>query len=297
MTIPSSSLNRLSIDDNQNSSVMMPKVNNKNNCNHHHRKELLVIVIIALLIISIATTITLLAIIYRLRLIPGFEYFTIIDDNVILHKDTYIDRILLSNNNRISGLSSITGNIRFESGQSLLHINNNGIRLKSKNGLEIRSSSNDQLLFPFDLSSLPLNSIKTLSVPNGIRDVKMIRSPLNEDLNIISKGNIRIRGNEGINVEGKQIKVDGKNIFLSSLNASIIMDGHKGIYLDMNSFKSRIVRRHSRPEEESSTSEQMDLQYKLCICGRNGQLFRMAIKDSSSSCADARFPKSDNPCL
>nr|XP_027197378.1 beta-sarcoglycan-like [Dermatophagoides pteronyssinus] len=287
--LPSSS-NRLSIDDNQNSSVMMSKTNNTN-----HHKEILVTIIIALLIISIATTITLLAIIYRLRLIPGFEYFTIIDDNVILHKDTYIDRILLSNN-RISGLSSITGNICLESGQSSLRINNDGIRLRSKKGLEIRSSSNGQLLFPFDLSSLPLNSIKTLSVPNGIRDVKMIRSPLNEDLNIISKGKIRIRGNEGVNVEGKQIKLDAKNIFLSSLNASIIMDGHKGIYLDMNSFKSRIVHRR---QESSSTSEneKMDLQYKLCICGRNGQLFRMAIKDSSSSCADARFPQSDNPCL
>ncbi|XP_075679203.1 sarcoglycan beta [Dermatophagoides pteronyssinus] len=287
--LPSSS-NRLSIDDNQNSSAMMSKTNNTN-----HHKEILVTIIIALLIISIATTITLLAIIYRLRLIPGFEYFTIIDDNVILHKDTYIDRILLSNN-RISGLSSITGNICLESGQSSLRINNDGIRLRSKKGLEIRSSSNGQLLFPFDLSSLPLNSIKTLSVPNGIRDVKMIRSPLNEDLNIISKGKIRIRGNEGVNVEGKQIKLDAKNIFLSSLNASIIMDGHKGIYLDMNSFKSRIVHRR---QESSSTSEneKMDLQYKLCICGRNGQLFRMAIKDSSSSCADARFPQSDNPCL
>ena len=287
--LPSSS-NRLSIDDNQNSSAMMSKTNNTN-----HHKEILVTIIIALLIISIATTITLLAIIYRLRLIPGFEYFTIIDDNVILHKDTYIDRILLSNN-RISGLSSMTGNICLESGQSSLRINNDGIRLRSKKGLEIRSSSNGQLLFPFDLSSLPLNSIKTLSVPNGIRDVKMIRSPLNEDLNIISKGKIRIRGNEGVNVEGKQIKLDAKNIFLSSLNASIIMDGHKGIYLDMNSFKSRIVHRR---QESSSTSEneKMDLQYKLCICGRNGQLFRMAIKDSSSSCADARFPQSDNPCL
>ena len=144
--LPSSS-NRLSIDDNQNSSVMMSKTNNTN-----HHKEILVTIIIALLIISIATTITLLAIIYRLRLIPGFEYFTIIDDNVILHKDTYIDRILLSNN-RISGLSSITGNICLESGQSSLRINNDGIRLRTKKGLEIRSSSNGQLLFPFDLSS------------------------------------------------------------------------------------------------------------------------------------------------
>ncbi|KPM10974.1 sarcoglycan-like protein [Sarcoptes scabiei] len=245
---------------------------------------------IFLLIVSISTTITLLIIIYRLRLIPGFEYFTITDDgDIVFHRDTYIDRIQLQQN-QIDDVESITGNVALESGSSSLRINRDGIELRSRSGLEVRCPKTGKILFPFDISSIPLDSIKTLSVPNGIGDVKMIRSPIDKDLVISSTKKLNFRGNKGIHLEGKKIRLEANKIYLSSKNSNIILDGKKGVYLNMERFKNKII-------TEKQPFDASKLQYKLCVCGKNGRLFKMAVKDQSSSCSDARFPESDNPCI
>lgn len=208
---------------------------------------------------------------------------------MIFHKDAYIENVLLKQN-KISGLSSITGNIALQTGLSSLKLNSDGIRIVSPGGFEVRNPKTGQLLYPFDFSSTPLNTIKTLSVPNGIRDVKMIRSPVDEDLNISANQRIKIRGNDGVKVGGRHIDIDASSIFLASINSSIVLDAHEGIYLNIEALRNRIS-----AHNQSETN--IKFQYKLCICGRNGRLFRIPIKDQSTSCADVRFPQSENPCL
>ncbi|KAJ6225533.1 hypothetical protein RDWZM_004078 [Blomia tropicalis] len=273
----------------------MSASHNFKNTSSINRRETFAFVtlVIILLIVSITTIITNLVIIYKLRLIPGFQFFDFTSNNAIFHKDTFIDRILLTKN-KIVGLSQINGDIELKSGHTSMHVNHDGIDISSFQGFEVRSPKTNKLLFPFDFSSVPLTSIKTLSVPGGIRDVKMIRSPIEDDLNIVASERIRIRGNKGIRVEGKRIDIQADNIFLSSANSSIILETHQGIYLNMNMFKDHII---NRELPTSSTINTPKTQYKLCVCAKNGRLFRISSKNQSSSCADARFPQSENPCI
>lgn len=229
-----------------------------------------------------------MVVIYKLRLIPGLEFFSFIDNNVIFHRDAFIENILLKKN-KISGLSSIEGNVALHTGQSSMRINSNGISIQAPIGFEIRNPNTGQRLYPFELSTTPLDTMKTLSVPNGVRDVKMIRSPVDENLLLNAKQKITIRGNEGVKIKGKSIEMEASSIFLSSINSSIVLDGHHGVYLNLDSIL--IVKNFTTsPDGEN-------LQFKLCACGRNGRIFRIPIKDSSTSCADVRFPQSENPCL
>lgn len=241
-----------------------------------------------------------MVIIYKLRLIPGFSYFHFSEDLVIFHKDAYIDKIQLAKN-KISRLSTITGNIEVKSGTgrdaSNLRLNQNGIQISAQRGLEVRCPKSGKRLFPFNFSSLPLQTIKTLSVPSGVRDVEMIRSPVNEDLNVSAKDRIRIRANRGVDIEGKQINLEADSIFLASLNSSITIEGEQGVFIDMKTFKNQIAFLETSTHQNASPSDQRLPQFKLCVCGRNGRLFRIPVKDQTSSCADARFPQSENPCV
>lgn len=263
---------------------------------NHKETYSLVSLIVVLLIISILTAIANVIIIYKLRLVPGFEFFTFNSDSVVIHKDAYIERVLLAKN-RIHGLKTITGNIELQSGpHTKLKLNSDGIQIVAPKGFEVCDLSDQgQRLFPFNFSDIPLSNIKTLSVPKGIKDVKMIRSPIDEDLRIEAKESVIIRGNNGVRIDGRQVTLEANNFFLSSINSSIVMDAHQGIYLNMDSFRHRIV-----SKSNSSTANHFSpklLQNKLCVCGKNGRLFQIKMKDASTTCADVRFPQSDNPCM
>lgn len=285
-----------------------------------------VFILIVSLIISIATTLTLTTIIYKLRLIPGFAFVDFAaDGNVVFHKDAYIDRLQLARG-RVSRLSTITGNVELRVGPGVggdgdrdhyndasLRLDESGIRVAARRGFEVRCPATGRRLFPPDLASVPLTTIKRLSVPGGVRDVKLIRSPVDEDLLVRAKERIRIRGNRGVAFEGKHINMKAGSIFLASLNGSITLDGREGVFLDMKSFAGRIAAPSfsssnssssssasgvsGNPSADSSGSSSLKVpQFQLCVCAKNGRLFRVPVKDQTSSCADARFPQSENPC-
>lgn len=151
----------------------------------------------------------------------------------------------------------------------------------------MRTEETDRQLFPIDFGMLSIPSIPSLSLPGGAKDVNKIRSPTDQDLNIESKKRIRIRGNEGIDLESKRIEMDASSIFLSSVNSSIIFEAKEGIYLNMKTFK-RVV--------DNSVSD-LKLQHKLCVCGKTGRIFRIQVKHSNHGCSDVRFPESANPCI
>ena len=186
------------------------------------------------------------------------------------------------------GISSISGDLIMESATSAINVNDNGIQITSDNGFEVRTEDTDRQLFPIDFGLLSIPSIPSLSLPGGAKDVNKIRSPTDQDLNIESKNRIRIRGNEGIDLESKRIEMEASSLFFSSINSSIIFEAKEGIHINMKTFK-RVV--------NNKDSSDLKLQYKLCVCGKTGRIFRMQIKQSSHGCADVRFPESANPCI
>jgi len=243
--------------------------------------------VVLILVISILTTITNLTIIYKLRLFPDMEFMTFINENVLFHGDVDLDKVLLSKS-QINGVSTISGDLILESGTSAININDNGIQITSDNGFEVRTKDTGKLIFPIDFGSLSIPSIPSLSLPGGAKDVNKIRSPTEQDLGIYSREKIKIRGNEGIDLESKKIDINGSSIFLSSINSSIILDAKEGVYINMKTFKGIV-------DENSNNDKQ--LQHKLCVCGKTGRIFQIQLRHQSHGCADVRFPESVNPCI
>lgn len=172
-------------------------------------------------------------------------------------------------------------------GSSLLSIDDDGIQIKSDRGFYVRSKETGKQIFPIDFNRLTMPSISSLSLPGGAKDVNKIRSPTNQDLKIHSSGKIKIRGNEGIEMEGKRIEFDASSIFLSSINQSIIFDAADGVYINMKTFKS------ISNGVNDGTSK---LENKLCVCASNGRIFQIELRHHNHGCADVRFPESANPC-
>ena len=100
---------------------------------------------------------------------------------------------------------------------------------------------------------------------------------------------MKIRGNEGIDLESKRIEMEASSLFLSSINSSIILDAKEGIYLNMKTL-GKIV------DNKESFGDQR-LQNKLCVCGKTGRIFQIQLNHPSHGCADVRFPESINPCI
>lgn len=213
------------------------------------------------------------------------------DGHVIFNHQAYLNRINLYKN-VINGVSKIKGDVSLEAGpDSYLHLNSDGLEIGSPEGFQVYSRKTDKLLFPPDFSQLSLPSVSSISIKGGIRNVHKIRSPTNDDLTISSDESISISGNEGVNVQSKAINLSASSISLSSLNGSIVFDGEQGITINPN----RMVISHGGGSISSDGEE--TLQYKLCVCGKTGRLFRIKIKSSDQGCADVRFPESGNPCI
>lgn len=242
---------------------------------------------------SIITSIANLVIVYKLRLFTyprPIEFVSL--DTVAFNGDVHVDSLLLAKN-EIQDISRITGNISLQVGDSMITISGNGIVIKAKDGLKVRSRRTGKLIFPVDFNQIPLPKLSSLSVPAGIKDIHKIRSPIDDDLTIRSDKGVKITGNEGVKIDSKSILLDGKQqIKLSSMNGSIIFEGERGITLNVH----RLPMSNSMPNDNNEFKD-VELQHKLCICGRNGRLFRLKLTSPEQTCNDVRFPESINPCI
>ena len=255
---------------------------------HGTEAFILVSLLTGLLVVSVLTTGTSIFLMIKLNLFPGSAVISFDKTGqVIFNQPVDIERIHLTHNT-ISGVESISGDVSFETPTSHLSVNDQSIEISSPNGFQIVSPDTGDKIFPVNLSSLALpSSLSSLSVPGGIKNVKRIRSPIDSDLDIKATS-VKIRGNQGLQTEGRTVSLSaGSNIVISSLNGSIILDAHEGIYLQG-------LKRGVTP---SPSSEETVLQYKLCICGKSGRLFKLHLKTPDTTCADVRFPESANPCV
>jgi hypothetical protein len=255
-------------------------------------EALLFLSLIALvLVVSMLTTIASLVIIVKLRLFPNMELMTFTrDSHVLFHGDTDLDRVHLYNN-QIRGVGSISGEISLEAGDSYLSISSKGIEVSSPEGFQIKSKKSGKTIFPPDFGAIALPSIASLSVPGGAKNVHKVRSPIDQDLGIYARERIKIRGNEGVDIDSKEITFTSVGLYMSSVNASIVLEGAHGVTLNMDSLE---LPPKGRDDAEAKTGP---LQYKLCICGKSGRVFRLQLKHGANHCGDVRFPESINPCI
>ncbi|CAB3371647.1 beta-sarcoglycan [Cloeon dipterum] len=119
--------------------------------------------------------------------------------------------------------------------------------------------------------------VKKLDVQ--IARVSRISSPVDSNLLVGSDTYVKLRGNEGTKIEGKEIVWSAdQDLLLRSLNGSIHLMGGHGVVLDVQNMP--LV-----------TNEGSTQQFKLCVCREKGRLFRVKMPATCLSYAGA-----NNPC-
>lgn len=242
--------------------------------------------VMGLFLVSLVTTVTCLFIIFKLQLFPGSELITFdSQNNVLFRTNTDLNNIHLSEN-IIRGIEKISGKVQFQAGSSRLSVNSEGIKISADEGFRVTTPTTGQTIFPPDFSSLVVpSSLSSLTIENGAKNVKKIRSSIDQDLVLESGKSVNLRGNQGVKIDSKAITFSSPEIHVISLNSSITFEAaHGQIYWTGG--------QGAMPK----ISKDSQLQYKLCICSKSGRVFKLQMKTPETSCADVRFPESINPC-
>lgn len=135
-------------------------------------------------------------------------------------------------------------------------------------------------------------------LPSGFRHLYVdyattskLSSPVDENLILRSDSYIRFKGNEGTKMEGKHIVWSADQfLVLKSTNGSIILNGTKGVTVDMTQM---------RIGAGTSYGVSTVSQYKVCVCMPSGKLFRVKVHPGHSSqtaCSKINMVLHSDPC-
>ncbi|XP_018016474.1 beta-sarcoglycan [Hyalella azteca] len=107
----------------------------------------------------------------------------------------------------------------------------------------------------------------SFGVPRGVKNLQVQRtqtsrfvSPTFSSLRVRADSTIRLKGSEGVSMEGRTIEWSAdEDIFLRSLNGSLVLDGGSGgIFVEVNNLPLAGPVDHTKDRG----------QYKLCVCSK-----------------------------
>lgn len=100
----------------------------------------------------------------------------------------------------------------------------------------------------------------------------------NENLTVLSEKTISVEGHEGVLFDGKMLQFDaGRDVEISSSSKKIVFDAFGGVQFG------------NRLPLESQSGRPVSEVYKLCACINTGQLFRVRVNSSSTTCSAQRI--------
>lgn len=160
------------------------------------------------------------------------------------------------------------------------------ILLKGYNGFEVKERENETIFSvtkPIFKNLRNSNNLKTKHIYTN-----KIKSPIDDNLNIDGE-TIHLKGAEGSHIDSKAIIWSAdQDIFLRSINGSIVLTTKEGIFIDLN----RV------PVARLSTKTYITSQFKVCVCMPKGKLFRIPILRSEKSyCHLINTSVQYNPCI
>ncbi|XP_026686060.1 beta-sarcoglycan isoform X2 [Diaphorina citri] len=136
-------------------------------------------------------------------------------------------------------------------------------------------------------------------LPRGVKklDVQQVRtsriiSPIEDDLTLRSETYTRLKGNEGISMEGRTITwTADKDIFLKSVNGSLTLAAENGIFLEVK--KLPFVKKNLFLDSNLHNAA-----FKLCVCMPGGRIFRVKADDimSHNACHNINTSPEHHPC-
>lgn len=168
----------------------------------------------------------------------------------------------------------------------------NGTTMSKVESFEVKDPRTGAIYFTTDFPNFGLPAgVEKIDVK--IAETHRITSPVNESLTVNSDDQISIQGAEGASMESKDIVWSADtDIFLKSVNGSIVLDGKDGVSIDVENIPIASMFLQNPSDHE---------QYKVCICMPQGKLFRVPVPTGSGgrsvNCARiSRTPEND-PCL
>ncbi|KAJ2942253.1 hypothetical protein O0L34_g15801 [Tuta absoluta] len=190
----------------------------------------------------------------------------------------------------LSENGSVTFNLqtRLSRSDTKLVVNASGVFIRGVNSFELLDPDTGDVVFS--------TSAPEMTVPDGVNNLqarqistKRVSSPLDEDLILKSESSAHLRGAEGTHMEAKELFWSAdQDIYLKSVNGSIILSGKEGVYVDV---------RYLPIAAAVSKSERPSGQYKVCVCMPEGKLFRIAVPvGRSADCDHVNATGELNPC-
>uniref|UniRef100_A0A0P4WDF8 Beta-sarcoglycan n=1 Tax=Scylla olivacea TaxID=85551 RepID=A0A0P4WDF8_SCYOL len=163
--------------------------------------------------------------------------------------------------------------------------------------IEIKSVDSFQVIDPGSGTTVFSTDYPNFGLPRGVKNLNVKRSstarvtsPTFSDLKIESESTIRLRGNEGMTLDGGKLTWSAdQDIYMKSLNGSILLDTGKGIMVDVNALPL------AGPPDPGKDRGQ----YKLCVCLPQGQLFRVPVpvdNNRRSAATQIHCASFNNPC-
>lgn len=162
--------------------------------------------------------------------------------------------------------------------------------VKNVESFEVRDPESGKSLFSTDFPNFGLPSgVDKLDVQVAL--TKRVSSPIDESLMIKSDSFIKLKGSEGVHIDGKEIIWSAdRDIFLKSVNRSLILNGRDGVFIDVKTIPLASGIREMSPNG----------QYKICVCMPNGKLFRLPVSPRQSvnhGCHSVDLSPDHNPCM
>lgn len=266
----------------------------------------LIIMLFALTLANLALTMTIISV---LRFGRGMEYMELVPEaNSIkfFGGDVDLDRIQKRDGLlegfadvpvTISGdVGAVAMNLVYRNGhtQHKFQMDQNETHLRNINFLELRHPTTRELLFTTTTKpTYLLAPTKNLRANAAI--ASKVTAPVDENLQLQSRGKLVINGAEGIKLEGQAHLWSADHIIqLKTVNGSILLSGFKGTHWLSKALSNGL------PEKDKGI-RLGDEQFKICVCMPQGRLFRVSVPrgmhGSKVSCTDFDLSSSLNPCI
>lgn len=187
-----------------------------------------------------------------------------------------------------SKAGSIIFNLLSRNGRSVdkLELSRNGTLFKNIESFEVKDKKGRLIL---STNSPNFKIVKTASnINTQMVQTNRIVSPYHKNLELEGK-TLSLKGAEGTAMEGREIIWNAdQDIYLQSINGSIILSSKEGIYLDF----------HKIPLVTPKHNTFMSSQFKICVCMPQGKLFRIPVPTNPNSRSYCNhIDPVDNPCL
>jgi len=160
------------------------------------------------------------------------------------------------------------------------------------NSFDVRDPVTNHSVFSTDFPNFGLpRGVKKLDI--RMAQTRRITSPINASLFLRSETYTRLRGSEGTHMEGREIVWSAdQDIYLKSVNGSVILSGREGISVDIKSIPIASGREGGNLNS---------VQYKVCVCMPEGKVFRVPVplggNNKHIGCHNVDLSSHTNPCM